>query len=123
MKKLLLIVVLLVLPFSLSHAQQLSSQSRAEIEHLLEFVQTSSCQFNRNGSWHSAAEAAEHISKKYHYALDRGQIHSAEDFIRYAATKSSLSGAAYKVLCENSRPESSADWLTAELRLLRAAAE
>jgi hypothetical protein len=94
----------------------------AEIEHLVEFVQTSSCQFNRNGSWRSAAEAAEHISKKYHYALDRGHIHSAEDFIRYAATKSSLSGAAYMVRCENGRPESSADWLRAELSRLRAAA-
>jgi hypothetical protein len=123
MKRLLLIVVLLVLPFSLSYAQQLSPQSRAEIEHLVQFIQTSSCQFNRNGSWHSAAEAAEHISKKYHYAFDRGQIHSAEDFIRHAATKSSLSGQIYTVRCGNGRTESSADWLTAELRRLRAAAE
>ncbi len=122
MKKLLFIILLLAVPFSLSHAQQLSPQSRTEIEHLVEFVRSSNCQFSRNGSWHSAAEAAEHISKKYHYALDRGQIHSAEDFITYAATKSSLSGQAYTVRCGGGRTAACADWLTAELRRLRAAA-
>ena len=122
MKKVLLIL-LLVLPFSLSYAQQLSRQSRAEIAHLVAFVRTSSCQFNRNGSWHSATEAAKHINKKYHYALDRGRIHSAEDFIRYAAAKSSFSSKAYIVRCKNGRTASSADWLATELRRLRSHAE
>ncbi|CAK8721464.1 MAG: hypothetical protein CDV28_10445 [Candidatus Electronema aureum] len=117
MKK-FLFIALLILPITVS-AQQLSPQSSKEIDMLIKFVQTSPCRFNRNGSWYSTNEAAEHISDKYHYALDRGLIHSAEDFINAAADKSSLSGMPYKVQCQGSRVMRSADWLIAELRRIR----
>ncbi len=87
-----LTVFLLLLPLSAS-AQQLSPQSGSEIARLISLVQSSSCQFNRNGAWHSADEAAAHIRRKYQAALNKGLIHSAEDFIAAAASRSSFSGA------------------------------
>jgi hypothetical protein len=114
----LLTFFLLLLPLS-AHAQQLSPQSGDEIARLISFAQTSSCQFNRNGSWHSSDEAAAHIRRKYQAALDKGLIHSAEDFIRAAASKSSLSGAPYTVRCQGGPVIRCADWLTAELRRIR----
>jgi hypothetical protein len=34
---------------------------RAEVDALLGKLESSGCQFNRNGSWHSAAEAKAHL--------------------------------------------------------------
>lgn len=115
----ILAVFLLLLPLS-APAQQISPQSSAEINRLISFVvQNSSCQFNRNGTWHSSDEAAEHIRRKYQAALDKGLIHSAEDFIRAAASKSSLSGTPYTVRCQGTPVIRSDDWLTAELMRIR----
>ena len=50
-----------------------------EINHLLNFVSTSPCKFERNGSIHLASKAVDHIKKKYNYYED--DIKSAEDFI------------------------------------------
>lgn len=116
--KILLAVFFLLLPFS-APAQQLSPQSGAEIDRLISFVEQSSCQFNRNGAWHSSDEATAHIRRKYKAALDRGLVHSAEDFIRAAASQSSLSGAPYAVKCQGGPVIRCADWLTAELRRIR----
>lgn len=113
-----LTVFLLLLPCSAS-AQQLSPQSDAEIARLISWVQNSSCQFNRNGAWHSSGEAAAHIRRKYQAALDKGLIHSAEDFIAAAASRSSFSGADYTVRCQGGPVMRCADWLTAELRRIR----
>lgn len=74
----------------------------------------------RNGSWYEASEAADHIRKKYNYVLSKGLIESAEDFIKYSATKSSISGKKYRVQCSN-RPEiDSSEWLLTELGAFRA---
>ncbi|MFY8274754.1 DUF5329 family protein [Pseudoalteromonas sp. SSDWG2] len=110
----------LALVFSLgSHAKSpLNTQSQAEIEHLLSFVQTTSCSYERNGKIHTGKEALEHIKKKYaHFADD---IHSTEDFITYSATKSKLSGKYYLVHCEQQAPIKSQDWLHQELAKFRA---
>ncbi|WP_417917190.1 DUF5329 family protein [Candidatus Electronema sp. JC] len=112
--KILLTVLSLLLPLS-APAQQLSP----EISRLISFVETSSCQFNRNGAWHSSSEAAAHIRRKYEAALGKGLVHSAEDFIRAAASQSSLSGAPYTVQCQGGPVIRCADWLTGELRRIR----
>jgi hypothetical protein len=116
--KMLLTVLSLLLPLS-APAQQLSRQSGAEISRLISFVENSSCQFNRNGAWHSSSEAAAHIRRKYEAALGKGLVHSAEDFIRAAASQSSLSGAPYTVQCQGGPVIRCADWLTGELRRIR----
>ena len=91
-----------------------------EISYLLEFIKKSTCTFQRNGTSFTAADAAEHINKKYLYFSKKGKIKTAEDFIYYAASKSTISGNAYMVRCEDGTLRESAEWLTAALAEMRA---
>lgn len=112
-----LIVLLTIFPASADNAA--SVLSRQEIEHLLAFIKSAPCQFNRNGEWHPAAKAAEHIAQKYQYAANKGLVASAEDFIEQAATQSSMSGQSYRVKCGADPELRSADWLRDELERYR----
>jgi Family of unknown function (DUF5329) len=87
-----------------------------EIQHLLKYIGGSGCAFVRNGVESDAVAAREHIRAKYDYAKSR--VGSAEDFIRLAASRSSMTGEPYVVRCGSSQFES-ADWLTDELRSYR----
>ena len=87
-----------------------------EISHLLNFIRTSDCVFIRNSSRHDPEEAAAHIQKKYNYLKKR--IRSTDDFIDGAATRSSLSGKPYTVICRGSEMKT-ADWLREELKKYR----
>jgi hypothetical protein len=75
--------------------------------------------FIRNGSEHTAAEAADHLRLKWKNAGKR--VRTAEDFIRYCATQSSMSGRKYRIRLADGRELDSADWFTAELRRYDAA--
>jgi len=86
--------------------------AKDEIDHLLNFVATSSCTFVRNGTEYPGAQAREHLAGKYQFA--GGRISTAEDFIKYLATGSSMSGEAYHVKCGDAEALSAA-WLTDEL--------
>jgi len=88
-----------------------------EIDHLLNFVAISKCQFDRNGTVHSGPEARDHINRKYEYY--REDITSTEDFIKYSATSSKLSGRRYKVRCPGSAVMNTSDWLLVELTRFR----
>lgn len=88
----------------------------AEITSLLEFVERSECTFIRNGQQYDSRTARQHIEKKYNYYKER--IFTAEDFILFSATKSSISGRPYTVLCHG-RALNSSDWLNAELEKMR----
>ncbi|MBQ4834751.1 DUF5329 domain-containing protein [Pseudoalteromonas luteoviolacea] len=88
-----------------------------EVQHLLAFIEAANCQYERNGTMHSAQDAKAHIYKKYNYYQD--DINSAEDFIRLAATKSSLSGKHYQIHCPNKPVTKSSEWLLAELAKYR----
>jgi hypothetical protein len=103
------LLLLLTLP-----AWAISSES--EINHLLNFIEQSGCQFDRNGSVHDSKEAREHIQMKYDYA--RKWISSTEDFIEYTATKSSMTGKRYHVVCAGKRIPSG-EWLLNELKHYR----
>ncbi len=89
---------------------------QAEIDHLLAFIGTSQCAFIRNGTSHPAAEAREHLTGKFNYA--KGRISTAEEFIRYLATESSLSGEPYRVKCDGKVIPAGA-WLHDELQRFR----
>jgi hypothetical protein len=93
--------------------------ARAEIEQLLERLEKSGCQFNRNGSWHTSAEAKQHLLSKLEYLEKKKQAQSSEQFIELAATKSSMSGQAYQVRCANKASVNSSLWLSTELVVLR----
>ncbi len=104
----------LIVAAPLAMAEGVATQ---EIEHLLGFVASSSCSFIRNGNHYNAQEAQQHIQKKYDYFRD--EIKSAEDFIKYAATKSVLSGRRYSVECPRQPTEETAQWLLDELSRYR----
>jgi hypothetical protein len=97
-----------------------SPVAQGEIDHLLTFVAASPCTFIRNGEPHPAADARAHLETKLKFA--RGSISSADEFIRYVATESSMSHEPYKVKC-GSKPEMPAGaWLADELKRYRATA-
>jgi len=109
-------VLLVVL--SLSSLNVVAS-SQDEINHLLNFVGSTGCKYERNGTMHSGAEAVDHINKKYAYYSE--DISSTEDFIEYSATKSKMSGKYYKIHCKGTPVIKSQDWLLTELQAYRAA--
>ena len=83
-----------------------------EIRSLIQAVAESGCEFDRNGSLHSAEAAAEHLELKY--ARGKRYADSAEAFIERLASKSSWSGKPYQMICDGEAKPAS-DWLTAEL--------
>lgn len=90
-----------------------------EVDYLIEAVAGSGCDFERNGHYHDASDAAEHLRMKY----QRGKRYAdtSEHFIERLATKSSWTGKAYKIHCQgNSQP--SGEWLLQQLHQYRSAA-
>ncbi len=94
-----------------------ASDMQSEINHLLAFLENSECQFERNGKIHSGIDTVAHAKRKYNYFKSR--INSAEKFIEYSATKSTLSGKYYMVLCKDSPKVRTQDWLLQELKNYR----
>ncbi len=93
-----------------------TAATRQEIVHLMDYIAASECRFIRNGKVYDAQTAREHIQKKYDYLQSR--IRSAEDFIRFAASKSSMSGEPYRIAC-GAKTVLCAEWLHAELLRFR----
>lgn len=99
--------------------QPASGQGGPEIAALiLRVEQSDGVVFIRNGSGHSAAEAAVHLRRKLHAA--HGRVHTAEQFIDHIGTRSSFSGRKYRVRLPDGRELDSATWLYSLLRELRA---
>ena len=98
----------------ITHAVAASADApaRDEIDHLLRYVAASACVFVRNGTEYPADKASEHLASKYRFVGAR--ISTAEDFIKYLATQSSMSGEPYHVKCGKVDALSGA-WLAAEL--------
>ena len=94
---------------------------QARIEALIGAVgKLQGATFIRNGSEHTAAEAADHLRLKWKNAGSR--VRTAEDFIRVCASESSMSGRKYRIRFADGREVDSADYFTAELRRFDAAA-
>jgi hypothetical protein len=118
----LLAVVAATTAFALSNgalaASTVESTSKDEIDHLLNFVAASSCTFIRNGTEYPSDKARDHLASKYQFAGSR--ISTAEQFIKYLATQSSMSGEYYHVKCKGVEKLSGV-WLTEELTRFRKA--
>jgi uncharacterized protein DUF5329 len=93
--------------------------TRTEISHLLQYLESSGCQFQRNGSWYPSARAAGHLNQKYEYLLKRGLVTNTESFIELGASASSASGKPYSVKCGTAAAIPSAVWLRDELQRFR----
>lgn len=88
------------------------------VEYLIRHTAESGLTFIRNGSEHSAAEAADLMRKKLGFV--KAQVHTPEDFIRLAASQSHFTGQPYLVRLPDGQTVPSADWLAEALRSYRA---
>ncbi len=70
--------------------------------------------FIRNGTEHTTHEATEHMRKKWHWK--KGEIKTAEDFIRLAASQSSDSVKPYVIRFADGREVNAGDWLREKLK-------
>jgi len=113
-----LLLIAILLSFT-SYAADSKDEMGKEIMHLFNYLKNADCEFNRNGKWYDAKEAAKHINKKYQYLDRKGLINSTEQFIDQAASKSSMSGKSYMVKCGKSEPIKSSVWFKRELSNFR----
>ncbi|WMJ69617.1 YfeK family protein [Stenotrophomonas sp. 24(2023)] len=94
-------------------------EARREIGALIASLDGSTCQFQRNGTWHDAAAARAHLQRKYDYLLKKDLVDTAEQFIERAASQSSLSGKAYRIRCPGQPEQTAAAWFGQRLQALR----
>jgi hypothetical protein len=111
------LLTIILLTFSYTAFADVPPEQKSEVEHLLEFVRQSDCVMVRNGSEHEGEKAASHIQKKYGHFED--DITTTESFIKYSATKSTMSGKYYTVKCPDGKEVRSQDWLLEELAVFR----
>jgi Family of unknown function (DUF5329) len=109
----------LALMFSSAGSSVQAVTPEVEISHLLDFIGTSSCDFYRNGSWYTAAEARAHLDEKLSLVRKANDVKSAEAFIEKVATKSAFSNLPYRVRCRADVTDLVSDWLANELRRYR----
>ena len=102
---------------SLMVAGAVLADTTQEINHLLDYVATTDCKYDRNGTVYDGPEARNHMNRKYQYY--RKKVRTAEDFIKYSATRSTVSGKDYKIRCPGADTISSSEWLLDELRRYR----
>lgn len=95
------------------------ASAEREIQALLATLQASPCRFQRNGSWYPAAQAEQHLRRKYEYLRKRDLAASAEQFIERGASRSSVSGQAYRVACPGQPEQDAAAWFAQRLAALR----
>lgn len=106
-------------PAAPTPAASLPAAAQEEITHLLDYLGTSGCSFGRGGTWYDAGAARKHLAMKLDYLVKRQMVATADDFLKLAATSSSMSGQIYRVRCGAEPAAPSADWLGAELARFR----
>jgi hypothetical protein len=108
-----LILIGLLQPWAVA---EISSETDAEVQYLLEFVATSGCDFERNGTQHAPEAAADHLRMKY--KKGRRYVNTAGQFIDRVASESSWTGRKYTATC-NGKEIASGPWLHETLRKYR----
>lgn len=97
----------------------ISTAERARIDALIRHVESlEGAVFIRNGTEHTCKEAAAHMRRKWEALGER--VQTAEDFVKYAASQSSISGTAYKIRWKDGRVVESGPYLLEVLRKLTA---
>jgi hypothetical protein len=105
---------LLVAVGSITQASDLPPLESQKIDYLLHAVETlRDAKFVRNGTPYDAKAAAKHLRLKLRAAGSR--IKSADDFIRYCATGSSISGLPYEIQFSDGRVVTSEAFLRKKL--------
>lgn len=91
----------------------LDPPTKAEIDELITYVQTSGVRFIRNGMEYSGAEGAQHLRDKLAKAGDR--VKTTDDFITGIASTSYISGKPYLVKFADGHTEPTGEWLRTHL--------
>lgn len=105
-------VALLLLPVLLFARD---AREQARIEYLLHTVEvTSGVKFIRNGSEYDGAAAAKHLRMKLAYGGER--LKTAEDFVKYCATESSMTHQKYKIRLSDGTTMDAAAYFAGKLR-------
>jgi len=82
--------------FAMAHAGELAPLEAAKIQYLIAAIETlDQAVFIRNGTGYDAKTAADHLRLKLRNAGSR--VRNAEDFIKYCASVSSISGEPYTI--------------------------
>lgn len=90
-----------------------------KIERLIKHVRNlKGAVFIRNGEEHTCAEAAKHMRDKWEWK--KREIRTARDFIRVAASKSSMSGRAYLIRFKDGKEVRSGEYLLERLKRIEA---
>ena len=111
MRQLLVFIFTFLLTAAIALA--FDSQTKAEIDELITYVQTSGVRFIRSGKEYSGTEGADHLRRKLAAAGDR--VKTTDDFINGIATKSYLNGKPYLVKFPDGHTQPTGEWLKAHL--------
>ncbi|KQX22167.1 DUF5329 family protein [Variovorax sp. Root434] len=116
-----LLALLLGASALLAHATPSTTEEKL-IDTLIQRVSKMSAMvFMRNGSEYNAADAAKHMQAKYDHF--KKELVTAEDFIERCASRSEMTGQAYKVKLTDGVVRDANEFLNGELRALRQAAK
>ncbi len=107
-------IAALLLVAAAAWAADVAPAERARIDYLLQVIGSMhDAKFIRNGQAYDSADAVAHLRTKLRAAASR--VHSAEDFIRYCASESSVTGTPYEIRFADGHVVRSADFLTQKL--------
>jgi hypothetical protein len=111
------VLLLVLLSCACAFAAPMSEQQK--IDALIHSVEVlPGAKFIRNGTSYSGKDAADHLRMKLDHAGDR--VRTAEQFIQYIASGSSMSGEAYQIQLTDGRKVPSEAFFHAELKRLDA---
>ena len=100
--------------FTLGYAGDLAPLESRKIDFLIAAIETlGDAKFVRNGTAYDAKAAADHLRLKLQKAGSR--VRSTDDFIRYCASVSSVSGAPYQIRFSDGRVVTSEAFLRQKL--------
>lgn len=113
MNYLLALLTALIGSVLVAEAQATAGQAPADIEptisYLIDVVASSEQTFVRNSTRYSAAEAAQHLRRKYQHF--RARIQTVDDFIELAASRSLMTGKPYLVVDNTGNAIPVSQWL------------
>jgi hypothetical protein len=115
MRQVLTLIFTLLLTAAIALA--LDPQTKAEIDELITFVQTSGVGFIRNGKEYPAAEAAQLLRVKL--ANAGGRVKTTDDFITGVASSTYVFRKPYLVKFADGRTQPTGEWLKAHLVQVR----
>ena len=113
MSKAIAIFFLVAFLIAPAFSQQDNNEQR-KIEYLIgSIANLHDARFIRNGTEYDSQRAADHLRVKLHYA--DGRVKTAEDFIVYCATGSSMTGGVYRIKFADGRLVATATFLRDKL--------